>query len=34
MEQITVTLKNDVPLLMNEVIDNASAQQEEENKLT
>ena len=34
MEQITGTLKNDVPLLMNEVIDNASAQQEEENKLT
>lgn len=33
MEQITNTLKNDVPSLMNEVIDNSRARQEEEEKL-
>lgn len=29
MEQITNTLKNDVPSLMNEVIDSSKARQEE-----
>ena len=33
MEQITNTLKNDVPSLMNAVIDNGKARQEEEEKL-
>ncbi len=33
MEQITNTLKNDVPTLMNEVIDSAKAREEEEQKL-
>jgi hypothetical protein len=33
MEQITNTLKNDVPSLMNAVIDNSKARQEEEEKL-
>jgi len=33
MEQITTTLRNDVPSLMNEVIDNNAARQEEEEKL-
>lgn len=33
MEQITSTLKNDVPSLMNAVIDNSKARQEEEEKL-
>ena len=29
IEQITSTLKNDVPSLMNEVIDNSAARQQE-----
>ena len=33
IEQITSTLKNDVPSLMNEVIDNSAARQQEEEKL-
>lgn len=33
MEQITNTLKNDVPTLMNEVIDSAKAREEQEQKL-
>ena len=33
IEQITTTLKNDVPSLMNEVIDHSSARQHEEDKL-
>lgn len=33
LEQITATLKNDVPSLMNQVIDNAQARQDEEEKL-
>lgn len=33
MEQITNTLKNDVPSLMNEVIDSSKARQDEEEKL-
>lgn len=33
MEQITTTLKNDVPSLMNEVIEHSSARQQEEEKL-
>ena len=34
VEQISITLKNDVPCLMNEVIQNSTARQEEEEKLT
>ncbi len=34
MEQITTTLKNDVPSLMNEVIQNTTARQEEQEKLS
>ncbi len=33
MEQITTTLRNDVPSLMNEVIDASRARQDEEEKL-
>jgi hypothetical protein len=33
VEQITATLKNDVPSLMNEVVQNTAARQEEEEKL-
>ena len=34
LEQITTTLKNDVPSLMNEVIEHSSARQQEEEKLS
>lgn len=33
MEQITDTLKNDVPSLMNEVLEHSAARQQEEEKL-
>jgi cell division septum initiation protein DivIVA len=33
MEQITATLRNDVPSLMNEVLDASRARQDEEEKL-
>ena len=33
MEQITSTLKNDVPSLMNEVLEHSAARQQEEEKL-
>jgi hypothetical protein len=34
MEQITDTLKNDVPSLMNEVLEHSGARQQEEEKLS
>ena len=34
MEQITTTLKNDVPSLMNDVIEHSASRQQEEEKLS